>query len=202
MSASADWRRYFGLHRNLTFATRALHFGRYGNLSPEDVQVLQPTFLGFEWYLRGYAYDSFTPEECILSQDAQGEAGGSCPVRNRMFGHKLGVMSAELRLPLLGVEEFGLINFPYLPTELVGFFEGGIAWDSNLTNLDGSIQDVDDDPVWELSTSTSKRVPVFSVGASARMNILGFMILEAYYAYPFQRPEKGPHFGFQVAPGW
>ena len=36
-------------------------------------------------------------------------------------------------------------------------------------------------------------------GVAARMNVLGFMILEAYYAYPFQRPEKGPHFGFQVA---
>jgi len=28
------------------------------------------------------------------------------------------------------------------------------------------------------------------------------MVLEAYYAYPFQRPEKGPHFGFVLSPGW
>ena len=33
LTATADWRRYFGLHRNLTFATRGLHFGRYGGNS-------------------------------------------------------------------------------------------------------------------------------------------------------------------------
>jgi hypothetical protein len=37
---------------------------------------------------------------------------------------------------------------------------------------------------------------------SARFNLLGFMILEAYYAYPWQRPHKGWHWGFQLAPAW
>ena len=46
------------------------------------------------------------------------------------------------------------------------------------------------------------RVPVFSVGAGARFNIFGFLILEAYRAYPFQRPERGPHWGFVLSPGW
>ncbi|MDE2772338.1 MAG: peptidase S9 [Gemmatimonadota bacterium] len=201
ITATADWRRYFGLHRNLTLAMRGLHFGRYGKLSEENVQVMQPTFLGYEWYVRGYAYNTFEPEECILSQTADGD-GGSCPVRNRLFGHKLGVVSVELRMPLLGVEEYGLINFPFAPTELVLFTEGGIAWDSNLTNVDGSIQDVPDEPVWELSRSASERVPVFTTGISARFNVLGFMVLEAYYAYPWQRPDKGGHFGFHIAPGW
>ena len=31
------------------------------------------------------------------------------------------------------------------------------------------------------------------------MNILGYLILEAYYAYPFQRPDKGWHWGFSAA---
>jgi WD40 repeat protein len=203
LQASADWRRYFGLHRNLTFAARGLHFGRYGDLSPDgDVQVMQPNFLGFEYFIRGYSYDSFDPEECILSQGDAAD-GDSCPVRNRLFGHKVGVVSAEFRVPLLGVEEFGLINFPYVPTELVAFAEGGIAWDSNLTNVDGTAVGVGDDPIWEFAMDDdNRRVPVFSYGVAARMNILGFMILEAYYAIPLQRPEKGPHFGFQVAPGW
>ena len=51
-------------------------------------------------------------------------------------------------------------------------------------------------------STTLKRVPVFSAGISARMNILGYMVLEAYYAYPFQRPQKGAHFGFVLSPGW
>jgi hypothetical protein len=45
-------------------------------------------------------------------------------------------------------------------------------------------------------------VPVFSTGISARMNLFGYLVLETYYAYPFQRPEKGGHFGLQLNPGW
>ena len=48
----------------------------------------------------------------------------------------------------------------------------------------------------------NREVPVVSTGVSARMNVLGFMILEAYYAYPWQRPDKGWHWGFNMAPGW
>ena len=52
------------------------------------------------------------------------------------------------------------------------------------------------------STDPTARVPLFSSGAGARFNILGFMILEAHYVYPWQRPEKGGHWGFVLAPGW
>ena len=201
ITAMADWRRYFGLHRNLTFATRALHYGRYGKLDQGDANVMQPSFLGYEWYIRGYDYSSFEPEECVTSQSGPG-SGGSCPVRNRLFGHKLAVASMEFRVPLLGVEQYGLINFPFVPTELVLFADGGLAWDSNLTNIDGTIMDIPDDPVLKLSRSATERIPVFSTGVGARFNILGFLVLEAYYAYPFQRPDKGAHWGFQIAPGW
>jgi hypothetical protein len=34
------------------------------------------------------------------------------------------------------------------------------------------------------------------------VNILGYLVLEIYYAYPFQRPERGAHWGFNIAPGW
>ena len=194
LTVVADWRRYFGLHRNLTLATRALHYGQYGNLVSNNQQVLQPSFLGYEWFMRGYDYGSFTPEEC------NGEGGG-CAVRNRLFGHKLAVTSAEFRLPLLGVEQYGLIHFPYVPTELVAFADGGLAWDSHLMNADGTLE-MSDDPVLKFSRTSHERVPVFSTGVGARFNMLGFMVLEAYYVYPWQRPEKGAHWGFQIAPGW
>ena len=199
LTVVADWRRYFGLNRNLTFATRALHYGQYGNLIANvDQQVLQPSFLGYEWFIRGYDYSSFTPEECTASASS---TGGSCPVRNRLFGHKLGVMSAEFRVPLLGVEEYGMINFPFVPTELVAFADGGVAWDSHLRNADGSLE-MSDEPVLEFARNSIERVPVFSTGVGARFNVLGFMVLEAYYVYPWQRPDKGAHWGFQIAPGW
>ena len=97
--------------------------------------------------------------------------------------------SIEARIPLLGVEQYGLINFPFVPTELVFFTDAGVAWDPQSPDL-------------EWSRSGSRHVPVASSGVSARFNVLGILILEAYYAYPWQRPEKGWHWGFQLAPGW
>ena len=201
LTLTADWRRYFGLHRNLTFAVRGLHYGRYGKLTGGDnlQQVLQPTFLGYEWFIRGYDYGSFTPEECGSS--AVGGEGGVCPVRNRLFGHKVAVLSGEFRMPLLGVEQYGLLTFPFVPTELVAFADGGLAWDSHLRNADGTLE-MPDEPVLAFSRTSNERIPVFTAGIGARFNVLGFLVLEAYYAYPFQRPEKGGHWGFHLAPGW
>ena len=44
-------------------------------------------------------------------------------------------------------------------------------------------------------------MPVFSAGVAARFNILGIFVLESYYAYPFQRPDRGWHWGFALIPG-
>ena len=192
-----DWRRYFSPTRNLTVGVRALHYGRYGltleenstsvgtisQFSQQNLRI-QPLFLGYETFIRGYAFESFGAGECVPTED------DSCPSFNRLFGQRLAVGSLELRVPFIGVEQYGIINFPFLPTELVLFADGGLAWDP------------DNPPTLEWSRSSSERVPVFSTGISARFNVLGFMILEAYYAYPWQRPEKGWHWGFNLAPGW
>jgi len=53
-----------------------------------------------------------------------------------------------------------------------------------------------------VTATDDRRLPVVSSGVSARVNILGYLILETYFAYPYQRPEKGWHFGFQLQPGW
>ncbi len=199
----ADWRRYFSPTTNLTFAVRALHYGRYGNVTPGDVtnpnsaqnNLIQPLFLGYETLVRGYDWNSFSAAECAASAADAGGVGGGCPTLARLYGNKIGVASAEIRIPLLGVDRYGLINFPFLPTELSLFTDAGVAWDAN-------IQGVSDQVQWKFSRSSSERVPVFSSGISARFNVLGFMVLEAYYAYPWQRPDKGWLWGFQIAPGW
>ncbi len=188
----ADFRRYLSPTRNFTFAARGLHFGRYGkNLDPDRRNsAIQPYFLGWETFVRGYAFESFEPEECELSSIEPGSVAGSCAGFDRLFGHRLAVANLEMRVPVLGTPQFGLLNFPFLPTEFVLFADAGLAWNS--------LDEVDFDFV----RSSGKRVPVFSAGASARFNILGFLILEAYYAYPFQRPDKGAHWGFLLSPGW
>jgi Tol biopolymer transport system component len=187
LTAVADWRRYYSPHRNLTVALRGLHLGRYGGIESD---VIRPMFLGYETFVRGYAWESFEPEECTISQQQAPDQTSTCPTFTRLFGHRLAVANLEMRVPFLGTEEFGVINFPYVPVELVAFADAGLAWDSENT------------PQLEFSRSSSDRVPVFSAGLSARFNILGFMILEAYHAFPFQRPDKGHHWGFQISPGW
>ncbi|NJD20619.1 MAG: peptidase S9 [Gemmatimonadetes bacterium] len=187
----ADWRRYFSPTKLLTIGMRGLHYGRYGITTAESNSdgfgMLQPLFLGYETLVRGYAYESFSADECAT---ADAEPFSSCPAFDRLFGQRLGVASLELRVPFIGVEQYGVLNFPFLPTELVAFVDAGAAWEA------GSPES------WEWSRTSGARIPVFSTGLSARFNILGVMILEAYYAYPFQRPTKGWHWGFSLAPAW
>jgi Tol biopolymer transport system component len=181
-----DFRRYFSPTLNMTIGLRALHYGRYGLDSSGEgfgFGPLNPLFLGYETFIRGYAWESFDPEEC--SQQST-----TCSAVDRLLGNRLAVTSLELRIPFLGVEQYGLINFPYLPTELVLFTDAGLAWDDTRPA----------ELKW--SRSGTERVPVVSTGIAARFNVLGFLILEAYYAKPWQRPVKDWHWGFQIAPGW
>jgi len=178
-----DYRRYFNPNRNVTLAFRGLHYGRYNY--GDDLKgsnFVRPLFLGYETLIRGYAWESYSAAEC--------ESGASCSVVDRLYGQRMAVLSAEVRVPFIGTEQFGLVNLPYVPIELVAFADAGVAWDN-------------ENPVnWTLSRSSTERVPLFSTGLSARMNLLGIMILEVYYAYPWQGPGKGAHFGFNMAPGW
>lgn len=183
---TADFRRYYSPNLNLTLAVRGLHVGRY-NYGEDFLQSqsFNPFFLGYETLIRGYAYESFSDRECGETPD------GSCPIFERMFGQRVGVANFELRIPFIGTDQFGLIDLPYIPMELVAFTDVGVAWDDEHT--------VDN---WGFSESSTDRVPLFASGVGARFNLLGIMILEAYYAYPFQRPDKGWHWGFNLAPGW
>jgi len=184
---TADYRRYYSPNLNVTFAVRGLHFGRYGYGEELNTnQSIQPLFLGYETLIRGYSWESLENSEC-----GTGTGDSSCPVFDRLFGHRIAVANMEVRIPFLGTEQFGLIDLPYIPMELIAFTDVGLAWD-------------DENPVdsFDFVRSSSQRVPLWSSGVAARFNVLGFMIFEAYYAYPWQRPEKGAHWGFSLAPGW
>jgi Tol biopolymer transport system component len=177
-----DYRHYF-YERPVTVALRALHYGRYG--PDAESPDISPIFLGYESLVRGYSAASFTADEC---SGMTGENG--CPQFNRLIGSRIAVANLEVRVPLLGTSDFGLINFPYLPTELSAFLDGGVAWSAG------------DSPVLHLATRSDERIPVFSAGVSTRVNLFGYLVVELFYAYPFQRPDAGWQFGFQVAPGW
>lgn len=178
-TALADWRKYFFM-RPVTLAVRGLHYGRYGS-GAEDPR-LTPLYLGRGSVMRGYDPYSIDPVEC-------GTAAGSCPVFDRLIGTRIVAASAEVRAPLLGTREFGLINAPFLPTEIFAFADAGAAYsDDNEVN-------------WTYETRTDERVPVFSVGVGLRI-LLAYIPIEVFAAKPFQRPDEEVVYGFNIIPGW
>ena len=182
-SLLADARRYF-FASPVTLALRGMHFGRYGGES-EDPR-LSPLYVGQPAFIRGYDPNSFTLDECTPTEANDGR----CPEFERLIGSRLAMLNMELRVPLLGNEQLGLINLPFLPTEIAPFVDVGVAWTR------------DEAPDLRYDRRTADRVPVMSTGVSARVNLFGYMIGEVYYAYPLHRREKGGHFGFQLQPGW
>lgn len=178
----ADARRYLRAGP-VTFAGRAIHVGNYG---AEAGDIFSEEYLGYSFaptYLRGYSFYSFEPEECF-------SVDGTCAPLDRLIGTRVAVASAEVRVPLFGTEQFGLFAFPYLPTELSLFVDAGVAWTA------------EEPPVWRWDRETDERVPVVSTGVSARMNLFGSLILEVFYAQPYQRPDKGGYVGVNLLPGW
>ena len=201
---TADYRRYF-FKRPISLAFRGMHFGRYGK-DAEDSRIW-PLYLGDENYIRGYGWGSFRSEECLQTSTS------SCPVFDRLFGSRIIVANTELRIPLFGTPEFGLINFPIIPIEVSPFFDAGIAYTGNQSPdfrfTQNSTGAAPADCVNPPATGGSgqfivctDRIPVFSTGVSFRANVLGYLIFEAYLAHPFQRPTRDWIWGFQLAPGW
>ncbi len=190
---TTDYRRYFAPFQELTLAMRGLHIGRYGSDIDSRVDVgtgiqtgsvIQPLFLGWENLLRGYSTQSFDATECTPTAD------GTCAEFERLLGQRIGVVNVEARIPLLGTDRYGIFATPLLPVELVAFADAGLAW-SRGDEVDLSFE-----------RDTTARVPVFSTGLSARTNLFGAFILELYYAQPWQRPERGAHWGLHFSPGW
>jgi hypothetical protein len=164
-TALVDYRHYF-FARPLTVAVLRVFVGRFG---PDGESVrLQPMFIGQPSLLRGYDASDFSVHDCT----ARPLSADSCPEYTRLSGSRIGVVNAELRIPLFGTEQFGLIRFPYLPTEIAPFVNAGVAW-----NTSGPLS-------LRFDQGTPDRVPVFSSGVAARFNLFGAVVLEVYWVHP------------------
>jgi Tol biopolymer transport system component len=176
-----DFRKYLMPFRPFTFATRLLHYGRYGS-DGEDPR-LQPLFLGHPGLVRGYSFGSFDASECRpLPEDPN-----ACPVFDQLLGSRMVVANAELRFPLFGALGIGSGYYGAFPLEFAVFGDGGLAWD---TQHQSSV----------LGSGT--RDPVFSAGVGLRINLLGFAIAEVDLVRPFDRPDKGWIWQFELQPGF
>jgi hypothetical protein len=175
----ADYRRYVRLPGKLTFAGRVLHFGRYGG-GAEDSRM-QDLSLGYPALLRGYSIDSFSAREC----GSRLQTYGDCPALDQLFGSRIVVANAELRLPLLG--SYAAIQTRHVPpVEVAGFYDTGAAW--RKTEMIPFFQ-------------TNSRHLVQSYGTTLRVNILGMAIGQMSYVYPMDR-SRGWHFEFALTSGF
>ena len=193
-TVTADYRHYVfmrppGFPDNfpVTFAVRGLHFGRYGPDSESG--RLYPLYLGYGALVRGYSSGSFTDDETYNV------------FLDRLYGSRIAIAGAELRMPLLGVSTYGLVNFPYFPTELVFFADAGVAWGTIaqfiLFDEQGNAAGLG-----QFGRPLSEQTPIASVGASLRVNVLGAIVLEPFYAFPLSRDDVTGVFGINFSPGW
>jgi hypothetical protein len=182
LAALADYRQYAYVAPWLSFGFRGVFLGRFFEDGESD--LLEPFNVGNPYYVRGYDPFSFSSDEC------DGNPGTDCPEFDRLTGSRAAVFNAEVRIPLLGSEELGLISFPFLPLDLIGFLDAGLAWTTA------------EEPVLELTESSDQRIPVISAGGAVRIGLGGAVALEIFAAYPFQRPEADLQWGLLIRPGW
>lgn len=176
---TADYRRYFRF-APLTFATRNLYLARFGR--DAESGILPPLYLGYPSLVRGYdalMYAGNTEQQQVTIND--------------LIGSRVYVANAELRLPFTGPERLSAIKSNILFTELNLFTDGGIAW--------GNRNVLDEQAKTGLQRSVSRFV--MSSGVSLRVNLFGALIIEPFYAIPWQNGGfSNAKFGLNFMPGF
>ncbi len=157
-----------------TLALRGIGYGRFGGNGND----ISPLYLGNSWFIRGYeSQDLYSRNPAFF---------------NRLVGSKIGVANIELRLPFTGPRKLSLISSKFLLTDLNLFFDAGVAF-FNSKDLERPSE-----------FTGFKHKPISSAGISLRINVLGALILEPYYAFPISFPKEDRKwvFGLNFLPGW
>ncbi|MBK8878663.1 MAG: PD40 domain-containing protein [Haliscomenobacter sp.] len=172
-SATADMRVY-RFFKPIGLAARVMHNGRYG----QDGRRLYPMYLGSPWFVRGF--NSEVTNDLLVQGLIQ---------EDNLFGSSILLGNFEVRIPFTGPKQLSLIPTNFLFTDLNFFVDGGLAW-------------FDFDQFKDQNESGFAKVkPLFSAGASLRVNLFGALVLEPFYAVPLVKNAKGG-FGLNFLPGW
>src|SRR5690606_36238445 len=194
---NVDLRKY-NRYKPVTIAARLYSYMRVG----KDESALYPLYIGYPYLIRGYESGNV---------DVTGNIGFS-----ELSGSRMAVGNFEIRIPFTGPEKLALVKSGLLFSDLNFFVDAGMAWyggntikmsrtdEDKINVVDESgnvILGSDNQPLKMFDPNV--RVPVFSAGVSLRVNLFGAMILEPYYAIPFQKTKsKIGTFGLNFAPGW
>lgn len=187
--------RKYNRYKPVTLAARAYTYMRVG----EDENALFPLFLGYPHLIRGYESGSFRNSTGPFNFQS-------------LMGTRIGVFNFEVRIPFTGPERLALVRSGMFFTDLNFFFDAGLAWSQGdnvrfKTSIDQiGVRDIVDEEgniVGQTPVYEDIRIPAMSAGVSLRINLFGAMILEPYYAFPFQRNDVSfGTFGLNFAPGW
>ena len=177
----ADFRQYY-YFKPIGLAFRGYFYGRYGNDASSE--RLSPLFLGYPSLVRGYNNISFgaTNNANLLGI-------------NDLYGNKMLVGNVEIRLPFTGPERVSVMKSKIFFTELSLFVDAGTIWDIAILTGESTGE--------QLVKPFDKYI--ISSGASMRVNLFGQIILEPYYAIPWNRTDLGNKkgvFGLNFIPGW
>jgi outer membrane protein assembly factor BamA len=183
-TALLDYRQYFYL-KPVSMAFRLYNFGMYGKDSENG--VIPPLYIGYSWLLRGYDKISYNTGDSF---------GGNSFNVSWLSGTRVLIANAELRFPFTGPERLALIKSKMLLTDINLFFDSGLAWNS------GSKIGFKRNPASD-RMDENERFPLFSTGASLRINLFGYLVIEPYYAFPLQNGGfRNGVFGLNFVPGW
>jgi hypothetical protein len=180
-----DYRRYDQIAGPIVLATRAFYFGRMGR----DADLFR-LYVGSTDLLRGQTSGSYIRNECVNANDNNTYTG--CAALDRLIGSQLAVGSAEVRFPILTQQLFKKLPLGFPPIEGAVFYDVGLAWDGN------SVVKWKEDP--EDVGNPAVRVPLQTWGLSARMNLLGLVVLRLDWSHPLHRPGVGSLWTVSLGP--
>lgn len=167
--------RYYHRIKPLTFAIRGLAYGRMGG-NANNINEVYPLFVAQPWFVRGYGNRLFDQQPDLFQ---------------RIAGSKLGVANFEIRLPFTGPRGLALIPARGFLTDLNLFFDAGVAW-------------FESDDLKPQNGTNLQHKPIASTGVSLRINLLGALIIEPYFALPLSVDKSLRQWGWglNIQPGW
>lgn len=190
-SVEADF-RYYKFFKPFGIAVRALHIGRYGGNSDD----FAPFYLGnaFFGFVRGLRIEQGDFDQTVAGRDF-----------DELTGSKLAVGNLEIRIPFSGPRQLALLPSNLLISDLNFFIDGGLAF-TNIDQLSNPIFRLDEngEPLLfegEPLIDFPQARPIFTAGASLRINVFGALVVEPYYAMPLVR-NGSFNFGVNILPGW
>lgn len=180
-SALIDVRKYI-YRKPFSFAFRGYYQGRFGK---DNENTLYPMYIGYPWFVRGYDRISY------LENPTENK---NYITVNQLQGSQIIVANAEIRLPFTGPERLTVLKSRALYTELALFADAGVAFNDFNIRI----------PYHSNKLTINVDNPmIFSTGLSLRINLYGMLVIEPFYAIPFQLGGmNSAYIGVNFIPGW